>query len=291
MNPSGWDEFIIPKNYMQVLVNITMVSNTKILFSNLPKKHLVCPDDSTPSEKIDISTFCNEDISCTMFENINMPFKFRAEQCAEMLYILMIYPEQNEDETKQMEISAQYIDETPCYTVSGGVHEIINSETKWGARTENLWESTVRWALITCKYEAEEEILEKICIPRTFDLIQREEYWAHSGLVLKDYGELPLETIGTLTIILIVVVVFLITCFWAGWYYNLRIYQNKKPPFSVPRFWPQWCFPQPRDNYNYSFEEEDESQNSFDVLDNQARGSSKRGTTKYRAPNFYFEDE
>mmetsp|Transcript_20745 Transcript_20745/g.20485 ORF Transcript_20745/g.20485 Transcript_20745/m.20485 type:complete len:88 (+) Transcript_20745:246-509(+) len=86
--------------------------------------------DNVPVADIDISTNCEEDVSCTMFGKIDAPFKFRAEQCAQMLYVLMIYPETNENPEDEVSISAEYIDNIPCYTVSGGVHEVVNSETE-----------------------------------------------------------------------------------------------------------------------------------------------------------------
>jgi len=268
------------------------VPNTSILFSNLPKYDKICSGSKNLYQEIDISKYCENDISCTMYEKIDTPFKFRAEQCAEMLYILMIYPPENKNPNDEMSISAEYIDDTPWYTVSGGVHDVVNSKTEWGKRHEDTCESTVRCSLITCQYPTENKREEKVWVPRVLDYQEREDYCSYSGLLLTGYGAEPLDSYGMLTIIIGIVSIFFATCFWAGCYYNLRIYQNKRPPFSVPRFWPQCCFPQPKNNYNYSFEEGDDSQISFDVLDNQGRGSTtKRGTTKYRAPQFYFEDE
>mmetsp|Transcript_25280 Transcript_25280/g.28036 ORF Transcript_25280/g.28036 Transcript_25280/m.28036 type:complete len:122 (-) Transcript_25280:459-824(-) len=121
-----------------------MVPNSKILFSNLPKKSLICPDDTQPVTDVKISDFCTNDFSCTMFENINQPFRFRAEQCAEMLYILMIYPTANEDSTSEVSLSAEYVDKTPCYTVTGGAHEIVNTETECGQKDADQCEDTIR---------------------------------------------------------------------------------------------------------------------------------------------------
>ena len=73
-----------------------------------------------------------------------MPFKFRAEQCAEMLYILMIYPEENPNPEDEIRLSAEYKDDAPCYTVSGGVHEVVNSETECGKRFKDTCEETIR---------------------------------------------------------------------------------------------------------------------------------------------------
>jgi hypothetical protein len=69
-----------------------------------------------------------------MFEKIDYPFKYRAEQCAEMLYVLVIYPASNASPDAEMSIAGEYVDETPCYTIAGGIHEIISSETVCGAK-------------------------------------------------------------------------------------------------------------------------------------------------------------
>lgn len=264
-----------------------MTPNSRILFSNISKRDQIWPGGEVVPN-VNLGNICNDDISCTMFEKIDIPFRFRAEQCVEMLYVLMIYPNSNPNPNVKMSISGEYIDETPCYTISGGIHEIVSSDTICGIRTDEECESTVRCSLIKCKYQGEAKS-EAVCLPRIINEAAREEYWARSGLILTDYGNLPLDTYGPFTMIIIVVVIFLMTCFCAGWYYNLRIYQNKKPPFSVPKFCPQWCFPQPREDYNNrSFDDADSG--SFDVLD-QNREGTRRGTTKYRAPQFYFEDE
>lgn len=65
-----------------------------------------------------------------MFEKIDQPFKFRSEQCDEMMYVLIVYPETNEDPERSMSIYAEYVNDKPCYTVTGGVHEVVDSSTQ-----------------------------------------------------------------------------------------------------------------------------------------------------------------
>jgi hypothetical protein len=189
-----------------------------------------------------------------------------------------------------MSISADFIDMGACFTVTGGIHEEIPVQTDWGKRSAELWETTVKCSLITWQYPGEDAKKETIWLPRQSSLATREEYWTFSGLKLVSSGLPSLDQYGALTVIFFVVCFFIVICFWAGWFYNFRIYQNKKPPFRVPKFWPACWFPQPPEN-NYAYEDPNESGNSFDVLDANQRGSTKRGTTKYRAPQFYFEDD
>lgn len=125
-------------------MNITMVPNSKIIFSNFSKKDKVCPGGEDVSQDINLGNICQEDISCTMFEKIDFPFRYKAEQCAEMLYVLMVYPPENENPESEMSIWAEYINDVPCFTVSGGVHEVVNSETQCGQRSEDMCESNVK---------------------------------------------------------------------------------------------------------------------------------------------------
>lgn len=129
-------------------MHISMVPNSKILFSNYSKKNLVCPEnengETTVNAVVDVGQICQDDISCTMFEKIDFPFKFRSEQCAENLYILMIYPEAGAGDNSVMSIGAQFIDQQPCFTVTGGVHEIVNTDTQCGERSATSCEETVR---------------------------------------------------------------------------------------------------------------------------------------------------
>lgn len=146
-NPTGCDEFVIQKNYKQVLMHINMVPNSKILFSNLSKKKLVCPEGDNGNainRDVNVGEICQEDISCTMFEKIDFAFRFRAEQCSETLFVLMIYPKTNQNPDAEMSISAEYVDHSPCFTVTGGIHEIVNTETQCGEKTAETCESTVR---------------------------------------------------------------------------------------------------------------------------------------------------
>jgi hypothetical protein len=93
----------------------------------------VCPGE-VAQKNINLGDVCNDDISCTMFEKIDYPFKFRAETCAEMLYVLVIYPASNASPDAEMSISGEYVDETPCYTIAGGIHETVSSGTVCGAK-------------------------------------------------------------------------------------------------------------------------------------------------------------
>ena len=275
------------------MMQIDMVPNSKILFSSYSKISQVCPsDDDEAIDNINVGELCQEDISCTMFEKIEFPFIFRSEQCTDVMYVLMVYPKTSEDPEDTMSIYAEYADNSPWYTVTGGVHEIINTETQWGERSADLCESTIRCSLVTCQYTDDLMKNETICMPRATSTQQRDEYCSRSGLIAVDYGSVPLDEYSTWAVILLVAGFFLLTWFCAGCYYNFRIYQNKRAPFRVPSFWPQCCFPQPKDDYNYSFDQMNDSQGSLDILDgNQARNSTKRGTTRYRAPQFYFEDD
>lgn len=274
-------------------MNITLIPNTRILFSNISKKDIVCPDGDDvdySDQYVNVGEICENDISWTMFEKIDVPFRFRAEQCYPMLYALVVYPPLDDSTEQVLSISADYIDSESWFTVTGGIHEEIPVQTDWGKRSADMWESTVKCALITCQYPGIDARLETVWLPRHSSSSSREEYWALSGLKLVNYGSPSLDQYGALTVVLFVVWFFVVICFWAGWFYNFRIYQNKKPPFRVPKFWPACWFPQPAEN-NYAYEDPNESGNSFDVLDNNQRGSTKRGTTKYRAPQFYFEDD
>lgn len=296
VNPSGWDEFIIPKNYKQVIAKISLVPNSEILFSNDSKYAQVCGSGGVSSQntQIQVGEICKDNISWTMFEKIEDPFKFRAEQCFETLYVLVLYPETYDDgQEYTMSIEAEYVDEHPWFTVSGGIHEIVNTETQCGEKQADLCEDTIRCSLITCEYQDGSERSEDICLPRSTSKGYRDDYCGMSGLKLTSYGELPLDEYSPWFVIFLVTLGVLSWWFWAGWYYNLRIYQKKEPPFKVPAVCPQCWFPRPRDNYNYSFDENDiDGSGSFDVLDaNQIRGATNRGTTKYKAPQFYFDDD
>lgn len=193
-------------------MHIDLVPNSKILFSNFSKKDQICPDGVSVPEDVNVGELCQEDISCTMFEKIDFAFRFRAEQCAETLYVLMIYPETNDSDDVEMSIAAEYVDASPCFTVTGGVHEVVNTETQCGERDAETCQSTVRCALITCKYPSVEiPRNETVCLPRAFTTTEREDYCSKSGLLLVDYGSLPLNEYSTITLIILFVLGFLLT--------------------------------------------------------------------------------
>lgn len=211
---------MIPKNYKQVLTRVSMVPNSKILFSNLSKIDKICPTISAGRNyldtEIDVGELCEDDISCTMFEKIDFPFKYRAEQCFESLYVLMIYPEPDPAQQTEMSIQAEYVDNAPCFTVSGGVHEVVNTETQCGEKSASACEATIRCSLITCQYTDGSNRTEGVCLPRATSASTREDYCAKSGLVLADYGAEPLDMYSPWTIILAVGGVFFLFCFCAG---------------------------------------------------------------------------
>ena len=105
---------MIEKNYKQVVMHIDMVPNSKILFSSYSKLSQVCPPNKGKAvDNINVGALCQEDISCTMFEKVELPFKFRSEQCTETMYVLVVYPETNEDPDDKMSIYAEYADNSP----------------------------------------------------------------------------------------------------------------------------------------------------------------------------------
>jgi hypothetical protein len=93
----------------------------------------VCPG-GVAQKNINLGNVCNDDISCTMFEKIDYAFKYRAETCAELLYVLVIYPASNASPDAEMSISGEYVDEAPCFTIAGGIHETVSSGTVCGAK-------------------------------------------------------------------------------------------------------------------------------------------------------------
>lgn len=291
VNPSGCDEFHIQKNYKQVVATINLVPNSKILFSTSSKYDQVW-NQETP--KINIGELCEDDVRCTKFENIKEVFRYRSEQCFKDLFILVIYPETNEDENDNtMSISADYVDIEPCYAVTFSVHETINTGIECGMKSDTECEQTVKCSLVTCKYKDPSDKLESVWLPRVTPLDERETMCGKVGLSLVSYGELPISEYSIWFVITIVTILLITWWFWASWYYNLRVYQNKPAPFKVPKFCPVCCFPQPKETNDYSYDNDDPNMsNSFDVLDaNQIRGATNRGTTKYRAPQFYFDDD
>jgi hypothetical protein len=64
-----------------------------------------------------------------MFEKIDVPFRFRSEQCFPVLYALIIYPAPDDSADVKMSISADFIDMGACFTVTGGIHEEIPVQT------------------------------------------------------------------------------------------------------------------------------------------------------------------
>mmetsp|Transcript_14574 Transcript_14574/g.16828 ORF Transcript_14574/g.16828 Transcript_14574/m.16828 type:complete len:190 (+) Transcript_14574:114-683(+) len=178
-NPMGCDEFIVPKNYKQVILNITTVLNSKVLFSNISKKSEVCPNGDSvdySNSKVNVGEICQNDITCTLFEKIDLPFRFRAEQCFEQLYVLMVYPLPDEANPQTMKIYAEYINNEPCFTVTGGIHDVINTETDCGKKAAEDCEKTVRCALVTCKYPSARNKNETVCLPRATSESTREQY-------------------------------------------------------------------------------------------------------------------
>ena len=279
------DEFVIPKNYKQTKLHIVPVPGSKLLTSNQPKFHSVCE----PSiQNISLETTCKNDISCTYFDNSTDELVIRAEQWYEKLYLLVIYPDESEE---QMTLKAEYVDDEPWYTIKGGIHEVFNTKTHCGNQTDQGCKDDLRCTLVTCQYN-ETKRNETVWLPMVTSINQRSQYWQLSGLTMVDHGNEPLNQISMWFVALFVFLSAIVCCFWASWYYNLRIYQNKRPPFRVPYCWPHWCFPKPDDHYNYEYDGEENMSHSFDVLDAGAgKGPSNRGTTKYRAPQFYFDDD
>ena len=90
-----------------------------------------------------------------MFEKIDYAFKYRAETCAELLYVLVIYPASNASPDAEMSISGEYVDEAPCFTIAGGIHETVSSGTVCGAKISEDCENTIRCSLVTCQYQDE----------------------------------------------------------------------------------------------------------------------------------------
>jgi hypothetical protein len=213
-NPVGCDEFIIPKNYKQVVTRISLVPNSEILFSNESKLNQVCPKGrtgiSTENTEISVGDICKDDISCTLFEKINDPFKFRAEQCFDTLYVLVVYPPVQSGKTHTMSIQAEYVDEEPCYTVAGGVHEVVNTDTQCGEKQADTCEATIRCSLVSCQYQDGSDKIEDVCLPRVTSKTYRESFCMISGLVLSDYGELAIDEYSPWIVIAIVSISILV---------------------------------------------------------------------------------
>ena len=148
-----------------------------------------------------------------MFEKIDVPFRFRSEQCYPILYALIIYPSPDESAGNTMSISADYIDSGSWFTVAGGIHEEIPVQTEWGKRSATLCESTVKCSLITWQYPGENAKQETVWLPRQSSIATREEYWSLSGLKLVNSGAPSLDQYGALTVIFFVVWFFIVICF------------------------------------------------------------------------------
>ena len=119
-------------------MDIDPVPGSMILISNKPTRSLVCHKSKkviydTTNTVINVAEVCGDMISCTFYKEVNYRFKFRGEQCYEELYVLAIYPQiQSQPPGANMTISGDYVKDSPCYTVSGGVHEEENTVSRWG---------------------------------------------------------------------------------------------------------------------------------------------------------------